>query len=75
MWSSQTITKVEEDQTIFENPHTEPWSHKKRSDSCVEMEGELESREMWSRKWVMPESPKRWLEGNARRVSKVQFRY
>jgi hypothetical protein len=75
MWSSQPIAKVEEHQTMFSNPHTEPWNRKKRSDSGVEMQEELESKEMWSRKWVMPESPKRWLEGSERRVSKVQFRY
>ena len=68
------MAKVREYQTMFSNPHTEPWN-RKRSDSGVEMEEELESKEMWSRKWVMPESPKRWLEGSERTVSKVQFRY
>ena len=76
MWNFQPLVGTEEEQAIFSNPHTEPWSRKKRSDSGVEIEVEgLESKKLWSRKWTVPESPKRWLEGCEGSFSKVQFRY
>lgn len=75
MWTSHA-TLVVKSPTLFSNPHTEPWTRKKRSDSGVELDvGELQSREMWNRKWVMPESPKEWLRKSEKRVCKVQFRY
>jgi hypothetical protein len=61
---------------MFSNPHTEPWNRKKRSDSGVDLgTGELENKEMWNHKWMMPESPRMWLVRCEKRVSKVQFRY
>lgn len=76
MWTCTPATKVDNEPTMFEDPHKEPWSRKKRSDSGVDlsMDG-LESREMWSYKYVMPESPKGWLVRSEKRIGKVQFRY
>ena len=75
MWSLQP-NQIVLSPVMFSNSHTEPWSRKKRSDSGVDLGiGQLESSEMWSRKWEMPESPRMWLVRCERRVSKVQFRY
>jgi len=75
MWTSPFAPQVEEETRKFANPHTEPWSRKKRSDSGVAMGEELEGQQLWSRKWVMPESPQEWLVRSEKKVSKVQFRY
>lgn len=55
---------------IFSNPHSEPWSRKKRDEMAVE---EMESQEMWKRDTAMPQSPNDWLI--KKRSSRVEFRY
>lgn len=75
MWSSHR-SQVAASPAMFSNPHAAPWVRRKRSDSGVEVEQEeLESKQLWSRTCVMPESPKEWLIKAEKRVSKVQFRY
>ncbi|KAG0649849.1 hypothetical protein D0Z07_3635 [Hyphodiscus hymeniophilus] len=79
MWIPRPAQIVVHSPGIFTNAHGEPWARKKRADYGVEVivEGalELESKQMWSRRWVMPESPREWLKPAEKTVSKVQFRY
>jgi hypothetical protein len=56
--------------SLFSNPHTEPWSRKKREDASLT---KIESSEMWRPSYGLPESPKNWLVN--RRASRVEFRY
>ena len=56
--------------SLFSNPHTEPWSRKRREDASV---SNIESTEMWRPSYGLPESPKNWLVN--RRASRVEFRY
>jgi hypothetical protein len=71
MWGSSPVPAVRSP-GLFPNPHSEPWSRKKRDESAMM---EIESREMWKRDTItaMPQSPNHWLL--KRRASKVEFRY
>jgi hypothetical protein len=55
---------------LFPNPHSEPWSRKKRE---AAEPNEIECTELWRPSRDMPPSPKHWLL--KRRFSRVEFRY
>jgi hypothetical protein len=55
---------------LFPNPHSEPWSRKKRDTAEP---NEIECTELWRPSRDMPPSPKNWLL--KRRFSRVEFRY
>jgi hypothetical protein len=55
---------------LFPNPHSEPWSRKKRE---AAEPNEIECTELWRPSRDIPPSPKHWLL--KRRFSRVEFRY
>jgi hypothetical protein len=68
--SAKTANNDPASASFFSNPHTEPWSRKKREDASLT---KIENTEMWRPSYGLPESPKNWLVN--RRTSRVEFRY